>query len=187
MVSLLTHICITRPQWVNWTNTDLLSTETLTVNFTAISIKIQWLSLRKQILKMSSAKCQPLHSGINVLSPKCVKSLGGVKLTMDYRLPLNIKMLPWLAKRLRIRILILLPTSHINSWWSVTMYSYITLIMSELISVWIKLEQLWGYPPPPHDYPYHWVILDPKSKEDKVKVTNLKNSPKFCITRDTPS
>ena len=43
----------------------------------------------------------------------------------------------------------------------------------------------WGYPPPPHDYPYHWVILDFKSKEDKVKVTNLKNSPKF--TRDTPS
>ena len=39
----------------------------------------------------------------------------------------------------------------------------------------------WGYPPPPHDYPYHWVILDPKSKEDKVKVTNLKNSPKFQI------
>ena len=36
-------------------------------------------------------------------------------------------------------------------------------------------------PPPPHDYPYHWVILDPKSKEDKVKVTNLKNLPKFQI------
>ena len=34
-------------------------------------------------------------------------------------------------------------------------------------------------PPPPHDHPYHRVILDPKSKEDKVKVTNLKNSPKF--------
>ena len=39
-------------------------------------------------------------------------------------------------------------------------------------------------------------ILDPKSKEDKVKVTNLKNSPKFRffflnfemgITLDTPS
>ena len=29
--------------------------------------------------------------------------------------------------------------------------------------------------------PYHWVILDPKSKEDKVKVTNLKHSPKFQI------
>ena len=29
----------------------------------------------------------------------------------------------------------------------------------------------------PHDYPYYWVILDPKSKEDKVKVTNLKNLP----------
>ena len=34
-------------------------------------------------------------------------------------------------------------------------------------------------PPPPHDYPFYWVILDPKSEEDKVKVTNLKNSPKF--------
>ena len=28
---------------------------------------------------------------------------------------------------------------------------------------------------------YYWVILDPKSKEDKVKVTNFKNSPKFQI------
>ena len=43
------------------------------------------------------------------------------------------------------------------------------------------MPAFWGYPPPPHDYPYHWVILDPKSKEDKVKVTNLKNSPKFQI------
>ena len=39
----------------------------------------------------------------------------------------------------------------------------------------------WGYPLPPHDYSYHQVILDPKSKEDKVKVTNLKNLPKFQI------
>ena len=43
------------------------------------------------------------------------------------------------------------------------------------------MPAFWGYPPPPHDYPYHWVILDPKSREDKVKVTNLKNSPKFQI------
>ena len=42
-----------------------------------------------------------------------------------------------------------------------------------------RTPAFWGYPPPPHDYPYHWVILDPKSKEDKVKVTNLKKSPKF--------
>ena len=42
-----------------------------------------------------------------------------------------------------------------------------------------RTPSFWGYPPPPHDYPYHWVILDPKWKEDKVKVTNLKNSPKF--------
>ena len=36
-----------------------------------------------------------------------------------------------------------------------------------------RTPAIWGYPQPPHDYPYHWVILDPKSKEDKVKVTNL--------------
>ena len=40
-------------------------------------------------------------------------------------------------------------------------------------------------PPPPHDYPYYWVILDPKSKEDKVKDTNLKNSPKFNFFKQT--
>ena len=41
-------------------------------------------------------------------------------------------------------------------------------------------------PPPPNDYPYHWVILDPKSKEDKVKVTNLKNLPKFQTDKVIP-
>ena len=40
---------------------------------------------------------------------------------------------------------------------------------------WVLLKM------PPHYYPYHWVILDPKSKDDKVKVTNFKNSPKFQI------
>ena len=39
----------------------------------------------------------------------------------------------------------------------------------------------WWYPSLPHDYPYYWVILDPKSKEDKIKLTNLKNSPKFVF------
>ena len=28
----------------------------------------------------------------------------------------------------------------------------------------------WGYLPPPHDYPYYWFILDPKSKEDKYSL-----------------
>ena len=42
-----------------------------------------------------------------------------------------------------------------------------------------RAPAFWGYPSLPHDYPYYWVILDPKSKEDKVKVTNLKNLPKF--------
>ena len=42
-----------------------------------------------------------------------------------------------------------------------------------------RTPAFWGYPLPPHDHQYHGVILDPKSKEDKVKVTNLKNSAKF--------
>ena len=55
-----------------------------------------------------------------------------------------------------------------------------------------RTPAFWGYPPPPHDYPYHWVILDPKLKEDKVKVTNLQKFAKISnfetgITRDTPS
>ena len=42
-----------------------------------------------------------------------------------------------------------------------------------------RTPAFWGYPLPHHNYPYHLVLLDPKSKEDKVKVTNSKNSPKF--------
>ena len=42
------------------------------------------------------------------------------------------------------------------------------------------MPAFWGYPPPPsHDYPYYWVILAPKLKEDKVKVINSKNLPTF--------
>ena len=56
-----------------------------------------------------------------------------------------------------------------------------------LFMAWYKTTRttrtpaFWGYPLPPHDYPYYWFILDPKSKEDKVKVMNLKNLPKFQI------
>ena len=53
------------------------------------------------------------------------------------------------------------------------------------VAIWhhqLQLEQLEclrseDIPPPPHDYPYYWVILDPKSKEHKV--TNLKYLPKL--------
>ena len=47
----------------------------------------------------------------------------------------------------------------------------------------LKLEQLECLlsEDTPQDYPYYWVILYPKSKEDKVKVTNLKNGPKCQI------
>ena len=42
-----------------------------------------------------------------------------------------------------------------------------------------RTPAFWGYPSPPHDYPYYWVILHPKWKEDKVKVTNSKNLPNY--------
>ena len=97
---------------------------------------------------------------------------------------------------------------HISSYWfSISIAKYTILYFLRFVGTEIKLiwnnsvsvhtpalqhphqtktrttrtPAFWGYPPPPHDYPYHWVILDPKSKGDKVKVTNLKNSPKFHI------
>ena len=45
----------------------------------------------------------------------------------------------------------------------------------------IRTHAFWGYPPLPNDYPYYWVVLDPKSKEDKVKGAHLNNLPKFQI------
>ena len=65
-----------------------------------------------------------------------------------------------------------------------TIKKYFNNLQLEVSSVKTRTTRtpaFWGYPPPPHDYPYHWVILDPKSKDDKVKVTNFKNSPKFQI------
>ena len=87
---------------------------------------------------------------------------------------------------------------------AVTSYNYLSrlpMLFLEIASELIKCNKIdkttttrttrtpafWGYPPPPHYYPYHWVILDPKSKEDKVKVTNLKNFETTIITRDTSS
>ena len=44
-----------------------------------------------------------------------------------------------------------------------------------------RMSAFWGYSLQPHDYPYCWFILGPKSKQDKVKVTILKNLPKLPI------
>ena len=38
-----------------------------------------------------------------------------------------------------------------------------------------RIPAFWGYPLSPYDYPYYWFILNPKSWQDKVKVTNLDN------------
>ena len=45
-----------------------------------------------------------------------------------------------------------------------------------------RTPAFWGYPPPPHDYPYHWVILDPKSKKKtKSKLQILKIHQNFKL------
>ena len=74
------------------------------------------------------------------------------------------------------------------TWLNLNCVCMVTILFSHSYNRWkiiiettrtTRMPTFWGYPPPPHDYPYHWVILDPKSKEDTVKATNLKNSPKF--------
>ena len=67
------------------------------------------------------------------------------------------------------KVFLLLLLLYGNPWY---VFPYITTRT-------IRMPVFWGYPPPPHDYQYYWVILDPKSKYDKVKVTKLKNPPKF--------
>ena len=78
---------------------------------------------------------------------------------------------------------------HINSLACWIVWKIIKDVYTFRIMCWIFVQQkkikfttrtpaFWGYPLPPHDYPYYWVIFDPKSK-DKVKVTNLKNWPEF--------
>ena len=57
--------------------------------------------------------------------------------------------------------------------------------LSRIYLTLTRTPAFWGYPPAPHDYSFYLVILDPKSKEDKVKVTNLKNLPKFQILTQT--
>ena len=69
-----------------------------------------------------------------------------------------------------------------------------------------RTPAFWGYPPPPHDYPYYWpvrfesqvhtidqFISDPKSKQgESLKIRKVCEKLKFYnfvknLTRDTPS
>ena len=42
-----------------------------------------------------------------------------------------------------------------------------------------RTPAFWGYPPPPHDYPYHWVILDPKVKRRQSQSYKFKKFAKI--------
>ena len=78
----MTHLCISkltsiasdnglspgRRQAVIWNNAGILLIRPLRTNFSEILIEIQTFSLKKILLKMSSAKCTPFCLGLNVLN-----------------------------------------------------------------------------------------------------------------------
>ena len=82
MVSLLTHICVTRPQWVKcssiwlygtkagqeiiWTNVDILSVRSFGIHLRAVSqdLLIQ-ISILDMSLKITTLRLQPHISGAN--------------------------------------------------------------------------------------------------------------------------
>ena len=79
---------------ITWNNADLLWNALPGMNFSEISVKIQWLSFKKFPLKKSSAKCLPFCSGRNVFINKSdnshywqintVMSMGGSKYNMTW-------------------------------------------------------------------------------------------------------
>ena len=47
-----------------------------------------------------------------------------------------------------------------------------------------RTPAFWGYPLLRHDYPYHWVILDPKSKEGSYKFKEFAKLSNFLILKE---
>ena len=68
---------------------------------------------------------------------------------------------------MKLKYWILWPQSSPHKWVA----GNHTAIMKLTRTRTTRTPAFWGYPPPPHDYPYHWVMLDPKSKE--VKISNF--------------
>ena len=48
-----------------------------------------------------------------------------------------------------------------------------------------RTPAFWGYPPPPHDYPHYWVILDPRSsqKNNRSRTENVTERTQFSKSR----
>ena len=97
-------------------------------------------------------------------------------------------MMMMMMMMIMMMMMMMMVTITINATKAIRIVIMITITMKITVSrLFLCLTRttrtpaFWGYPSRPHDYPFYWVILDPKSKEDKVKITNLKNSPKFHI------
>ena len=54
------------------------------------------------------------------------------------------------------------------------------------IQIWTRITRtpaFWGYPLPPHDYTYHWFILDPKSKQRRQRFKKFAKTSNFLILK----
>ena len=78
-----------RRQAIIWTNAGILLIGPLGTNFSEILIEIQTISLKKILLKMSSAKCWPFCLGLNVLRDEnincCEEFLCGVLMNILFK------------------------------------------------------------------------------------------------------
>ena len=63
-------------------------------------------------------------------------------------------------------------------WNQITTLMMVTKIITTRTN---RTPAFWDTPTLPHDYPYQWFKSDPKSKQDKVKVTLFKKLPKIQI------
>ena len=73
-----------RCQSIIWTNAWILLIRPSGTNFSEILIEIDVFSFNKMHLKMSSAKCQPLYFGLNVLTSQCEAHAAACRLLFPF-------------------------------------------------------------------------------------------------------
>ena len=145
-------------------------------------------------LKMLTAKCQPYFPGLNTFShpqgksngmKSTIQTLGNSTLKVPQDLIHHVQLYHlnndnifseiYHQEIFKTSYLTLQPALYLlmaQHWWwcNISRNNQNTEQIESLCSEDTLL---------PNEYPYYWFILYPKSEQDKVKVTNLKNLPKF--------
>ena len=129
-------------QAITWTNAHLLTIEPVGTKFGEIQNKIRNFSFNKMHLKMSADWLTYRNTQMN--------NQRAVDILLEHR-----------------DLLVSLHGEYNDCWCPGDVRSQ--GISSHVIDLVIltratRTAAFWGYPPPPHDYPHCWVILDPKSK-----------------------